>query len=81
MKTNNGCQVANNQKTTQKQSKNNYKSAMQPKYNTYTTQIQPLTQPKYNLNTTMTQSVFIVMGIRNTLNLMNINQNRISVVT
>ncbi len=54
---------------------------MQPKYNPYTTQIQPSTQPKYNLNTTMTQSVFIVMGIRNTLNLMNINQNRISVVT
>ena len=81
MKTNNGCQVANNQKTTQKQSKNNHKSVIQLKYNLYTTQIQPWIQPKYNLNTTMTQSVFIVVGIRNTLNLMDINQNRISVVT
>jgi len=81
MKANNGCQVVNNQKTTQKQSKNNHKSVIQLKYNLYTTQIQPWIQPKYNLNTTMTQSVFIVVGIRNTLNLMDINQNRISVVT
>lgn len=81
MKANNGCQVVNNQKTTRKQSKNNHKSVIQLKHNLYTTQIQPWIQPKYNLNTTMTQSVFIVVGIRNTLNLMDINQNRISVVT